>query len=159
VPRRRAQADLAGKSVQMIIGAGTGGGYDLWAAPWAGMPAPPGVQASSRACRERRRLRRQAHLQRGAGAPCSAIARDAALGPLSGATGARFDPVRLSWIGTPTKGNVCIAYHTTGQNRAGPHAEQLSSATPVPARHALAPKALAIARVQIQAGGRISRLI
>jgi hypothetical protein len=41
------------------------------------------------------------------------IARDAALGPLSGATGARFDPLRLSWIGTPAKEtNVCIAYHT-----------------------------------------------
>ena len=42
------------------------------------------------------------------------IARDAALGPLSGATGARFDPTRLSWIGTPTKEtNVCVAYHTS----------------------------------------------
>ena len=41
------------------------------------------------------------------------IARDAALGPLSGAAGARFDPFRLSWIGTPAKEtNVCIAYHT-----------------------------------------------
>ena len=41
------------------------------------------------------------------------IARDAALGPLSGAPGARFDATRLSWIGTPTKEtNVCIAFHT-----------------------------------------------
>jgi hypothetical protein len=41
------------------------------------------------------------------------IARDAALGPLTGASGARFDPTRLSWIGTPTKEtNVCIAFHT-----------------------------------------------
>jgi tripartite-type tricarboxylate transporter receptor subunit TctC len=41
------------------------------------------------------------------------IARDAALGPLAGATGARFDATRLSWIGTPTKEtNVCIAFHT-----------------------------------------------
>ena len=41
------------------------------------------------------------------------IARDAALGPLTGATGARFDATRLSWIGSPTKEtNVCIAYHT-----------------------------------------------
>ena len=40
------------------------------------------------------------------------IARDAA-GPLTGATGARFDATRLSWIGSPTKEtNVCIAYHT-----------------------------------------------
>jgi tripartite-type tricarboxylate transporter receptor subunit TctC len=41
------------------------------------------------------------------------IARDAALGPLSGAPGARFDATKLSWLGTPTKEhNVCIAYHT-----------------------------------------------
>ena len=41
------------------------------------------------------------------------IARDAALGPLTGAPGARFDATRLSWIGSPTKEtNVCIAYKT-----------------------------------------------
>jgi len=35
------------------------------------------------------------------------------LGPLTVATGARFDATKLSWIGTPTKEtNVCIAYHT-----------------------------------------------
>src|SRR5207247_4079115 len=38
------------------------------------------------------------------------IARDAALGPLTGAPGARFDPLKISWIGTPTtETNVCIA--------------------------------------------------
>jgi tripartite-type tricarboxylate transporter receptor subunit TctC len=38
------------------------------------------------------------------------IARDAALGPLTGAEGARFDPLKISWIGTPTiETNVCIA--------------------------------------------------
>jgi tripartite-type tricarboxylate transporter receptor subunit TctC len=41
------------------------------------------------------------------------IARDAALGPLTGAAGARFDATRLSWIGSPTREtNVCIAHHT-----------------------------------------------
>jgi hypothetical protein len=41
------------------------------------------------------------------------IARDAALGPLSGADGARFDPLKLSWLGTPTtETNVCISFHT-----------------------------------------------
>jgi hypothetical protein len=39
------------------------------------------------------------------------IARDAALGPLSGAPGARFDATKLSWIGTPTKEHkVCFAH-------------------------------------------------
>ena len=41
------------------------------------------------------------------------IARDAALGPITGATGARFDPTKLTWLGTPTtETNVCIASNT-----------------------------------------------
>jgi tripartite-type tricarboxylate transporter receptor subunit TctC len=115
----RAQADLAGKSVQMIIGFGTGGGYDLWGRTVGRhigkhLPGRPNVipqnmpGAGSYAA--------ASHIFNVApkdGTVLGIIARDAALGPLSGATGARFDPVRLSWIGTPTKEtNVCIAYHT-----------------------------------------------
>ena len=38
------------------------------------------------------------------------IARDAALGPAHRRTGARFDPTKLTWLGTPTtETNVCIA--------------------------------------------------
>ena len=115
-----AQGDaLAGKSVQMIIGFGPGGGYDLWGRTVGRhigrhLPGNPNVVPQN---------------MPGAGSYAAAsyiynvapkdgtvlgiIARDAALGPLSGATGARFDPIRLSWIGTPTKEtNVCIAYHT-----------------------------------------------
>ena len=41
------------------------------------------------------------------------IARDAALGPLSDAPGARFDATKLSWLGSPTREhNVCIANST-----------------------------------------------
>src|SRR5258708_2601596 len=41
------------------------------------------------------------------------IGRDAPLGPITGASGARFDPTKMSWLGTPTKEtNICIAYHT-----------------------------------------------
>jgi tripartite-type tricarboxylate transporter receptor subunit TctC len=110
---------LAGKSVQMIIGFGPGGGYDLWGRTVGRhlgkqLPGHPTVVAQN---------------MPGAGSYTAAsyifnvapkdgtvlgiIARDAALGPLSGAAGARFDPLQLSWIGTPTKEtNVCIAYHT-----------------------------------------------
>src|SRR5262245_51503363 len=110
---------LAGKSVQMIIGFGPGGGYDLCGRTVGrhigrSLPGQPSVVAQN---------------MPGAGSYTAAsyicnvapkdgtvlgiIARDAALGPLSGATGARFDPLQLSWIGTPTKEtNVCIAYHT-----------------------------------------------
>ncbi len=115
-----AQPDtLAGKSVQMIIGFGAGGGYDLWGRTLGRhigrhLPGSPSVIPQN---------------MPGAGSYAAAsyifnvapkdgtvlgiIARDAALGPLSGATGARFDPLRLSWIGTPTKEtNVCIAYQS-----------------------------------------------
>ncbi len=41
------------------------------------------------------------------------IARDAALGPITGASGARFDPTKFTWLGTPTtETNVCIAMNT-----------------------------------------------
>jgi tripartite-type tricarboxylate transporter receptor subunit TctC len=115
-----AQPDtLAGKSVQMIIGFGPGGGYDLWGRTVGRhigrhLPGNPNIIAQN---------------MPGAGSYAAAsyifniapkdgtvlgiIARDAALGPLSGAAGARFDPLKLSWIGTPTKEtNVCIAFHT-----------------------------------------------
>jgi tripartite-type tricarboxylate transporter receptor subunit TctC len=115
-----AQGDLpAGKSVQMIIGFGAGGGYDLWGRTVGRhigrhLPGNPTVIPQN---------------MPGAGSYAAAnyifnvapkdgnvlgiIARDAALGPLSGAIGARFDPLQLSWVGTPTKEtNVCIAYHT-----------------------------------------------
>ena len=103
----------------MIIGFGPGGGYDLWGRTVGRhigrhLPGNPNVIPQN---------------MPGAGSYAAAsyifnvapkdgtvlgiIARDAALGPLSGAAGARFDPLRLSWIGTPTKEtNVCIAYHT-----------------------------------------------
>ena len=111
---------FAGKSVAMIIGFGPGGGYDLWGRTVGRhigrhLPGAPSVIPQN---------------MPGAGSYAAAsyifniapkdgsvlgiIARDAALGPLSGATGARFDPTRLSWIGTPTKEtNVCVAYHTS----------------------------------------------
>ena len=111
---------FAGKSVAMIIGFGPGGGYDLWGrtvgrhigrhlpgAPTVipqNMPGAGSYAAASYIF----------NIAPKDGSVLGIIARDAALGPLSGATGARFDPTRLSWIGTPTKEtNVCVAYHTS----------------------------------------------
>ncbi len=110
---------FAGKSVNLIIGFGPGGGYDLWGRTVArhigrhlpgkptvvpqNMPGAGSYVAAS-------------HIYGAApkdGTALAIIARDAALGPLSGAPGARFDATKLSWLGTPTKEhNVCIAYHT-----------------------------------------------
>jgi tripartite-type tricarboxylate transporter receptor subunit TctC len=41
------------------------------------------------------------------------ISRDAPLGPITNQPGARFEPTKMSWLGTPTREtNVCVAYHT-----------------------------------------------
>src|SRR5258708_23342147 len=125
--RARAQADLAGKSVQMIIGCGSGGGYDLGGRTVGRhigrhLPGrPPVIPQNMPGAGSYAAASYMFNVAPKDGTVLGIIARDAALGPLSGATGARFDPVRLSWIGTPTKEtNVCIAYHTppakTAQN-------------------------------------------
>lgn len=118
----RAQADaFAGKTVQMIIGFGPGGGYDLWARTVARhigkhLPGKPSVVAQNMPGAGS--FIAASHIYNAApkdGTVLGIIARDAALGPLTGATGARYDATRLSWIGTPAKEtNVCIAYHTAG---------------------------------------------
>jgi tripartite-type tricarboxylate transporter receptor subunit TctC len=115
-----AQADApAGKTVQMIIGFGPGGGYDLWGRTVGRhigrhLPGNPNVVPQNMPGAGS--FTAASYIYNVApkdGSVLGIIARDAALGPLSGAAGARFDPLRLSWIGTPTKEtNVCIAYHT-----------------------------------------------
>src|SRR3954454_1371971 len=100
---------FAGKSVAMIIGFGPGGGYDLWGrtvgrhtgrhlpgAPTVipqNMPGAGSYAAASYIF----------NIAPKDGSVLGIIARDAALGPLSGATGARFDPTRMAWIGAPTE--------------------------------------------------------
>jgi tripartite-type tricarboxylate transporter receptor subunit TctC len=110
---------LAGKTVQMIIGFGPGGGYDLWGRTVARhigrhLPGRPNVVPHNMPGAGS--FVATSHIYNAApkdGTVLGIIARDAALGPLTGATGARFDATRLSWIGSPTREtNVCIAYHT-----------------------------------------------
>jgi tripartite-type tricarboxylate transporter receptor subunit TctC len=116
---------FAGKTVSVIIGFGPGGGYDLWGRTVArhvgkhlpgkptvvpqNMPGAGSYVAAS-------------HIYGAApkdGTALAIIARDAALGPLSNAPGARFDATKLSWLGTPTKEhNVCIAFHSAKVKRA-----------------------------------------
>ncbi len=115
-----AQGDtLAGKSVQMIIGFGPGGGYDLWGRTVARhigkhLPGNPTVIAQNMPGAGSYTATNYLYgVAPKDGTVLGLISRDAALGPLSGATGARFDATRLSWIGTPTREtNACIAYHT-----------------------------------------------
>lgn len=110
---------LAGRNVTMVIGFGPGGGYDLWGRVVArhigkhlpghptlvpqNMPGAGSYNATN-------------HIYNVApkdGTVMGIIARDAALGPITGATGARFDPTKITWLGTPTtETNVCIAFNT-----------------------------------------------
>ena len=106
----------ANRPLTMIIGFGPGGGYDLWGRVVGrhigkhlpgnptvvpqNMPGAGSYQAASNIY----------NIAPKDGTVMAIIARDAPLGPLTGADGARFDPVKLSWIGTPTtETNVCIA--------------------------------------------------
>ena len=107
---------FAGKTVRVIIGYGPGGGFDQWGRTvarhiGAHLPGNPTVVAEN---------------MPGAGSFVAAsyiysiapkdgtvmaiIVRDAPLGPLTGAVGARFDATKMSWLGTPTMDTgVCIA--------------------------------------------------
>src|SRR4029453_2222486 len=100
---------FAGKTVRMVIGLGAGGGYDLWARMVARhigrhLPGNPAVIAQNMpGVGSYTATSYIFNIAPKDGTVLGIIARDAALGPLSGATGARFDPTKLSWIGTPTK--------------------------------------------------------
>jgi tripartite-type tricarboxylate transporter receptor subunit TctC len=107
---------LAGKNVTMLIGFGPGGGYDLWGRVVARhigkhLPGTPSVVPQNMPGGGS--FNAANHIYTIApkdGTVLGIIARDAALGPLTGAPGARFDPLKITWVGTPTtETNVCIA--------------------------------------------------
>jgi tripartite-type tricarboxylate transporter receptor subunit TctC len=109
---------LAGKNVTMIIGFGPATGFDRWGRAVArhigrhlpgnptivpqNMPGAGGFVAAN-------------HIYNVAPKDGTAVALvDAAtvLGPITGASGARFDPTKFTWLGTPTKETpVCIAFN------------------------------------------------
>src|SRR5882757_6201042 len=109
----------AGRQVKMIIGLGTGGGYDLWARTIARhigrhLPGNPTVISQNMegagSFRAANYMASQAPRD---GTVMALIARDASLGPITGNPGAQFDPTKFSWLGTTTtETNVCIAYKT-----------------------------------------------
>ena len=103
----------------MIIGFGVGGGYDLWArtvAQHMGAHLPGNPTLISQNMPAGGSLAAANFLYEVApkdGTVIGLIGRDAPLAPITGASGARFDPTKMSWLGTPTKEtNICIAYHT-----------------------------------------------
>jgi tripartite-type tricarboxylate transporter receptor subunit TctC len=114
-----AQDSLAGKNVTLIIGFGAGGGYDLWGrlvGRHIGKHLPGNPTVVPQNMPGAGSYVAASHIYGAApkdGTVFAIIARDAALGPLSNAPGARFDATKLSWLGSPTREhNVCIANAT-----------------------------------------------
>src|SRR5258708_38225201 len=109
----------AGKQVKMIIGLGTGGGYDLWARTLArhiGKHLPGNPTVISQNMEGAGSFRAASYMAGQAprdGTVMALIARDASLGPITGNPGAQFDPPKFSWLGTTTtETNVCIAHNS-----------------------------------------------
>lgn len=108
---------FAGKTVKMIIGFGPGGGYDRWArtvAQHIGNHLPGKPTVISQNMPGAGSYVAAAHIYNAApkdGTVIGLIARDAPMGPLTGQAGANFDPLKITWLGSPTtETNVCIAY-------------------------------------------------
>ncbi len=104
-----------GKQVRMIIGFGPGGGYDRWGrnlARFIGkhLPGNPNVVPQNMpGAGSIVALNWLSSVAPKDGTVMAIVARDAPLQPLSGMAQAKFDPLKLSWIGTPTtETNVCI---------------------------------------------------
>ncbi|MGD0027057.1 MAG: hypothetical protein ABSC37_20955 [Xanthobacteraceae bacterium] len=106
--------------IAMLVGSGAGGGYDTYARVFArywtnhipghptiipkNMPAAAGLAAAST-------------LYNGAerdGSVIGAFTNGAAMDPLFGDPGARYDPLQFSWLGSIGKlENVCATWHTS----------------------------------------------
>jgi tripartite-type tricarboxylate transporter receptor subunit TctC len=109
---------LAGRTVNVIIGFGSGGGYDVLGRAVARhlgrhLPGNPNVVAQNMPGGGSYTAAN--HIYSVApkdGTALALIAGEAALGPMTGASGARFDPTRLTWIGTPrTDTNILLVFN------------------------------------------------
>jgi tripartite-type tricarboxylate transporter receptor subunit TctC len=110
---------LAGKTVNVIIGFGAGGGYDMWGrvvARHIGRHLPGNPTVVPQNMPGAGSFNAANHIYTVApndGTAIALITGDAALGPITGASGARFDPARLTWVGTPmTDTNICYVLNT-----------------------------------------------
>jgi tripartite-type tricarboxylate transporter receptor subunit TctC len=111
--------NLAGKTVNLIIGFGPGGGYDLWGRVVARhiskhLPGTPTVVPQNMPGAGS--LNAANHIYNVApkdGTAMGIITGAAVLAPITGTAGARFDPTKITWVGTPTTDtHICIAYNS-----------------------------------------------
>lgn len=105
------------KQIRMVIGFGPGGGYDRWGrnvARFIGkhLPGNPSVVPQNMpGAGSIVALNWLASVAPRDGSVIAIVARDAPLAPLAGMAQARFDPLKLTWIGTPTtETNVCVVH-------------------------------------------------
>ena len=115
-PAQTGEDFYRGKTLTIEVGFGPGGGYDLWARTIARhiaqhIPGTPAVVVQNMpGAGSLTALSRLYTTAPKDGTVLAAVARAAVLGPLVGVPGARFEPQRMSWIGTPTiDTNLCIA--------------------------------------------------
>jgi tripartite-type tricarboxylate transporter receptor subunit TctC len=113
------EPSLAGKTVNVIIGFGTGGGYDLWGRALArhiGKHLPGNPTVVPQNMPGAGSFNAANHIYNVApndGTVIGLITGDAALGPITGAGGARFDSTKLTWVGTPmTDTNICYVINS-----------------------------------------------
>ena len=106
-----------GKPITVLIGFGPGGGYDLWGRLVARhigkyLPGRPnGVPQNMPGAGSLTVANYIYSVAPKDGSVIGIFARDAALAPLTGQPGARFDPLKISWIGSPAvETNICIAH-------------------------------------------------
>ena len=115
----RAQDFYKNKTITMLVGSGAGGGYDVYARAFAryaprhipgaptiiakNMPAAAGLAAAS-----------SLYTAEPDGLTIGALTNGAAMGPLFGDPGARFDARRFAWLGSIGKlENVCATWWTS----------------------------------------------
>jgi tripartite-type tricarboxylate transporter receptor subunit TctC len=111
---------FAGGTVRLIIAYGTGGGYDQWArlvGRYIGRHVPGNPTVIPENKPGAGGYVATSYLYAVApndGTVFGLIGRDTPLGPITNASGARFEPLKMSWLGTPTtETNVCIAMKTS----------------------------------------------
>ncbi len=106
-----------GRAIDLVVGFGVGGGYDLWARAlsrfWGRhLPGQPNIVVRNMpGAGSFNAASYMYSLAPRDGTSVAVIARDAALGPLTGAAGARYDASKFNWLGTPSvEHSVCVAH-------------------------------------------------
>lgn len=114
------EAFFKGRQVTMLVGAGAGGGYDVYSRVWAkhasrhipgqpqivpkNLPAAGGIAAANTLYNNSDRD----------GSVFAALPNGVSMDPLAGVAQARFKPLEMAWIGSIGKlQNVCATWHTS----------------------------------------------